>query len=438
MMNSIRRTLLVALIVGMSLVMLIGAYATYRVAQNEANEIFDYYLRQIALSLRDPRFRFDPSMAIPDEKDLDVVIRIWNLTGVTVYYSHPHRNLPTLTRLGYSTVATRDGPWRVYAIQDLGETIEVAQPLEARNDKAASAALRILIPYLFLLPLLGVIIWIIINRGLRPLTQLTGAVLARTPDSLEPLHDTRGTRELQPLIAALNDLLARLHTALAAQRAFIADAAHELRTPLTALQLQLQLLERAATDAERTAALNELKAGLQRATHVVSQLLTLARQDPAVSPAAATPLDLVAVVREVIVEHQTLAQAKHIDLGLPESISEAELIANPDALRVMLTNLIGNAVRYTPSGGKVDVQIGRDDSLYITICDNGPGIPEQDLLRVFDRFYRRPGHDDTGSGLGLAIVKSIAERLQARVSLHNRPQGGLCARVEFTAAPAQK
>jgi len=436
-MKSIRHTLLVALILGMSLVMLIGAYATYRVAQNEANAIFDYYLRQIALSLRDPRFRFDPSMAIPEERDLDVVIRIWNLTGVTVYYSHPHRNLPNLTRLGYSTVSTRDGPWRVYAIQELGETIEVAQPLEARNDQAASAALRILIPFLFLLPLLGVIIWVIIDRGLRPLTQLTGAVLARTPDTLEPLHDSGGTREIQPLIAALNDLLARLHSAMAAQKAFIADAAHELRTPLTALQLQIQLLERAPTEPERAAAQAELKSGLQRATHVVQQLLTLAREDPSVTKTGTTSLDLVALAQAVIVDHQALAQAKHIDLGMHDSLPGATVHANADSLGVLLANLVGNAVRYTPQGGKVDVKVGQDEHVFVTICDSGPGIPEQDLERVFDRFYRRPGNDEAGSGLGLAIVKSIAEHLQASVVLKNRPEGGLCARVEFPAQTRQ-
>jgi two-component system OmpR family sensor kinase len=172
-MNSIRRTLLVTLIFGMSAVMLIGAYATYRVARTEANTIFDYYLRQIALSFRDQRFRLNPRVTIPDEKDFDFVIRVWNIDGVTIYYSRPHRNLPNLTKLGYSTVSTPSGTWRVFAIQYLDETIEVAQPVHVRDAQAASAALRTLTPFLFLLPLLGILIWIIVGRGLLP--QFVGA-----------------------------------------------------------------------------------------------------------------------------------------------------------------------------------------------------------------------------------------------------------------------
>ncbi|MEJ2397279.1 MAG: histidine kinase dimerization/phospho-acceptor domain-containing protein [Gammaproteobacteria bacterium] len=255
-MKSIRRTLLVTLLVGMSTVMIIGAYATYRVARNEANTIFDYYLRQIALSFRDQRFKLNPRVNIPDEKDFDFVIRVWNVDGVTVYYSRPHRSLPNLTKLGYSTVKTPDGTWRVYAIQYLDETVEVAQPLSVRDTQAASAALRTLTPFMFLLPLLGLLIWFIVDRGLRPLTQLTRAVLPRTPASLEPLDEAASSKEVQPLILALNELLARLQSALEVQRAFIADAAHELRTPLTALQLQIQLVERAKDENQRVSALS--------------------------------------------------------------------------------------------------------------------------------------------------------------------------------------
>lgn len=430
-MNSIRRTLLVTLLVGMSAVMLIGAYATYRVAQNEANTIFDYYLRQIALSFRDQRFQLNPRVTIPDEKDFDFVIRVWNIDGVTVYYSRPHRSLPNLTKLGYSTVATPDGTWRVFAIQHLDETIEVAQPVRVRDAQAASAALRTLTPFLFLLPLLGLLIWFIVGRGLRPLTQLTREVITRTPNSLEPLHEATSTDEVQPLISALNDLLARLQSALDAQRAFIADAAHELRTPLTALQLQIQLVERAQDDAQRNAAVFELKTGLQRTTHVIQQLLTLARQDPANLDMATEPVDLIALVHDVVIQHQPLAQAKHIDLGIAAAVEKAELQANSDSLRILLANLISNAVRYTPESGKVDVLIVNDKHLSISICDTGPGIPEEEKSRVFDRFYRRPGNSESGSGLGLAIVKSIADRMQANIILLDNPEGGLCARVDF-------
>ncbi|MEJ2361307.1 MAG: ATP-binding protein [Gammaproteobacteria bacterium] len=430
-MKSIRRTLLVTLLVGMSTVMIIGAYATYRVARNEANTIFDYYLRQIALSFRDQRFKLNPRVNIPDEKDFDFVIRVWNVDGVTVYYSRPHRSLPNLTKLGYSTVKTPDGTWRVYAIQYLDETVEVAQPLSVRDTQAASAALRTLTPFMFLLPLLGLLIWFIVDRGLRPLTQLTRAVLTRTPDSLEPLDEAASSKEVQPLILALNELLARLQSALEVQRAFIADAAHELRTPLTALQLQIQLVERAKDENQRDAALSELKSGLERTTHVIQQLLTLARQDPANLDSSTESVDLIALIHDIVIQHQPLAQAKQIDLGISRAPEQATLQCNSDSLRIMLANLVSNALRYTPEGGKVDIFISQDPHFQISICDSGPGIPDEEKTRVFDRFYRRSGNAESGSGLGLAIVKSIADRIRATITLKDNPGGGLCANIEF-------
>ena len=430
-MKSIRRNLLVTLLISMSLVMLAGAFATYLVAKNEVNSIFDYYLRQIAMSMRDHRIQDNPGISIPDQSNFDLVIRIWNLTGVTVYYSHPHRSLPNLTQLGYSTVATPDGEWRVFALQYLDQTIEVAQPMQVRHTQAAMAAMRTLTPFLILLPVLGLLIWIVIGRGLRPLTQLTHAVLARSPDTLEPLHEAGSTQEIKPLITALNALLARLQLALESQRAFIADAAHELRTPLAALQLQIQLVERAEDDKERHSAIVELKTGLHRAAHVIQQLLTLARHDPATIELSTKHIDLVDIAKNVVVEHQPLALAKQIDLGICEGVDNAEVIGNYDSLYVLLANLVSNAIRYTPAGGKVDVRVGKNGHCFVSVCDTGPGIPPEDQERVFDRFYRRPGSIDSGSGLGLAIVKSITARMNASVALHNKAGGGLCAQVDF-------
>ena len=430
-MNSIRRNLLVTLLVGMTVVMMLGAYATYRVAQNEANAIFDYHLQQIALSLRDHRFQLNPSVTIPDEQNFDFVIRVWDRSGVTVYYSQPHRSLPGLAQLGYSTVATPEGNWRVFAIQYRDETIEVAQPLLVRNAQAAGAALRTLIPFLFLLPLLGLLIWFIIGQGLKPLTRLTQAVLERTPNSLEPLHEPASSQEIQPLVTALNGLLGRLQTALHAQRAFIADAAHELRTPLTALQLQVQLLERATDAPARQAAIADLKTGLRRTTHVVQQLLTLARQEPTATERTLVAVNLAELARHVVVDHQPLAEAKHIDLGVSDAVENAQLLGDAEAVRVMLANLVSNAVRYTPANGKVDVMVGKTDHVFISVCDSGPGIPAEERDRVFDRFYRRAGSDATGSGLGLAIVKTIAQQMNANITLQDAAAGGLCARIDF-------
>ena len=430
-MKSIRRNLLLALLGTMCAAMLIAGWATYRAAHHEADALFDYHLRQIALSVRDQTFLGSPDFLANDE-NLDYVIRVWDLSGLTVYYSKPHESLPELTQLGYSIAETSEGEWRVFATQYHGLTIAVAQPMRVRNRLATDAAWNTLRPFFFLLPVVGMLVWVLVGLGLRPLARLAESVRKRTPDSLAPLPDEGLPEEIQPLAASLNDLLARLQAAFAAQRDFVADAAHELRTPLTALQLQTQLVERAAGDTERGAALDELKRGLQRTGHTVQQLLTLARLEPGAVSMPSVRVELATLAREAVVEQTRVAEARDIDLGLAEVDSRAVVMGDAEALRILLSNLLANALRYTPRGGRVDVSCRmRDGQPVLEIADTGPGIPEAERERVFDRFYRRPGEQESGSGLGLAIVRAIAERHDAIVSLHAAQGGGLLARVVF-------
>ena len=430
-MKSIRRNLLLALLGTMCAAMLIAGWATYRAAHHEADALFDYHLRQIALSVRDQTFLGSPDFLANDE-NLDYVIRVWDLSGLTVYYSKPHESLPELTQLGYSIAETSEGEWRVFATQYHGLTIAVAQPMRVRNRLATDAAWNTLRPFFFLLPVVGMLVWVLVGLGLRPLARLAESVRKRTPDSLAPLPDEGLPEEIQPLAASLNDLLARLQAAFAAQRDFVADAAHELRTPLTALQLQTQLVERAAGDTERGAALDELKRGLQRTGHTVQQLLTLARLEPGAVSMPSVRVELATLAREAVVEQTRVAEARDIDLGLAEVDSRAVVMGDAEALRILLSNLLANALRYTPRGGRVDVSCRmRDGQPVLEIADTGPGIPEAEHERVFDRFYRRPGEQESGSGLGLAIVRAIAERHDAVVSLHAAQGGGLLVRVVF-------
>ena len=430
-MKSIRRNLLLALLGTMCAAMLIAGWATYRAAHHEADALFDYHLRQIALSVRDQTFLGSPDFLANDE-NLDYVIRVWDLSGLTVYYSKPHESLPELTQLGYSIAETSEGEWRVFATQYHGLTIAVAQPMRVRNRLATDAAWNTLRPFFFLLPVVGMLVWVLVGLGLRPLARLAESVRKRTPDSLAPLPDEGLPEEIQPLAASLNDLLARLQAAFAAQRDFVADAAHELRTPLTALQLQTQLVERAAGEAERGAALDELKRGLQRTGHTVQQLLTLARLEPGAVSIPSVRVELATLAREAVVEQTRVAEARDIDLGLAEVDSRAVVMGDAEALRILLSNLLANALRYTPRGGRVDVSCRmRDGQPVLEIADTGSGIPEAERERVFDRFYRRPGEQESGSGLGLAIVRAIADRHDAVVSLHAAQGGGLLARVVF-------
>ncbi len=434
-MNSIRRNLLAALLGAILVAMLLGGWATYRAARDEAGALFDYHLQQIALSLRDQTFQ-ESAEALVNDENLDYVIRVWDRSGLSVYYSRPHETLPELTRLGYSTSDTREGTWRVFATQYHGLTIAVAQPMRVRNRLAADAAWSTLKPFFVLLPALGLLIWFMVSRGLRPLARLAQSLRQRTSDSLDPLHEGDAPEEVMPLVSSLNDLLARLKVSLDAQRAFVADAAHELRTPLTALQLQTQLVERAESDAARAAALGELKSGLQRTVHAVQQLLTLARQEPGAAEYRMVSVNLAELVRNAVVEHARLAEARNIDLGVVDADEAVSVAGDADALRILLANLVSNALRYTPGGGQVDVSCGQNGGqAFLDVSDNGPGIPVEDRERVFDRFYRRGGDGETGSGLGLAIVRTIAARHGAMVSLADSEAGGLRVRVAFPATP---
>jgi two-component system OmpR family sensor kinase len=416
-----------------SAIVALGAFVTYRIARDEVDAIFDYHLRQVALSLAselaDGGHPF--GLSAPDPQ-LDFVIQIWSSEGITLYFSHPHRALPNRARIGYADVATSDETWRVFALQMPGRVIQVAQPMRIRRQRALAAAGRILLPSLLLLPALAVGIWFAVGRGLRPLERLATAVASRKPDQLGQLELPAPPSEIAPVLVALNDLLARLGKALAAQRDFVADAAHELRTPLAAVRLQAQLVERAPDDAARDKALEELKRGLDRMTRVVEQLLTLMRQEPGAAPAELQPLDLAALTREAISRHVDIAAAKPVDLGATALDEAARTLAEPGALAVLLDNLLENAIRYTPAGGRVDVAVGTTaERPFLDVSDSGPGIAAEDRPQVFERFYRGRDAREPGSGLGLAIVKAIADRHRAEIVLGDSALGGLSARVVF-------
>jgi two-component system, OmpR family, sensor kinase len=362
------------------------------------------------------------------------------MDGVRVYLSRPHSVLPNVTTLGFSTVTTSEGRWRVYGAQAMTKVIQVAQPMRVREQQAVDLALKTLRPFALLLPVLGFLIWIAVGSALQPLQRLTTLVKARRVDTLDPLPNEHLPDEVRPLVGALNDLLVRLGVALDRERAFMADAAHELRTPLTALHLQMGTLARAANEAERNDAMEKLSAGMQRAIRLVEQMLSLARQEPRVQPAR-VQVPLADIAREVVADLVPLADAKQIDLGISNS-QPAIVLGDPDALRTLIRNLVDNAVRYTPAGGRIDVSVENDredGQILLKVIDNGPGIPPEERSRVLDRFYRRPGTSPPGSGLGMAIVKAIADSHGATVELDSGPDGtGLAVSVRIPAAEVSK
>jgi two-component system OmpR family sensor kinase len=433
--SSLRERLLASLLAGVLLVGAAGGWVVYRNALVEADEFFDYHLRETALILRDEpvEYLLAPQLP-PTDASYDFVVQVWSLDGVRVYLSRPHAVLPDITTLGFSTVKTPEGRWRVFGVQALTRVIQVAQPLSVRERRAAELALQTLKPFALLLPVLALLIWFAVGHALEPLRRLTTQVKARRVDALDALPAGGLPDEVQPLVLALNDLLGRLRAALERERAFMADAAHELRTPLTALYLQLGMLARASGEAERAAAMSTLSAGVQRAIHLIEQLLALARQEPR-AETRRVPVRLDELAREIVTELVPQADAGRIDLGVAAA-QPATIAGDPDDVRTLLRNLVDNAVRYTPAGGRVDVTVESSaGEARLTVSDDGPGIPPEERERVFDRFYRRAGTAPSGSGLGLAIVKAIADAHGATLSLADGPSGkGLVVMVSFAAA----
>jgi len=282
--------------------------------------------------------------------------------------------------------------------------------------------------------MIGAVAWIV-RRGLEPLRFVAAEVQRRDARTLAPLGTDHLPREIEPLVNELNRLLERLRQAFAAQRAFISDAAHELRSPLTALRLQLQLLDRAPDETERLEARARLGAAVERAIHLVEQLLTLARSEPQDAAMELENVDLAAAAADAIKDTHDLALARKIDLGL-EAPPGLNVQGDREALRTLVRNLVDNAVRYTPPGGTVQVRCwSAAQRAQLEVSDTGPGIPPGEKKRVFDRFYRRAAAQEDGTGLGLAIVKAIAERHGAQIDLGEAPGGGLRVAVSFPLAP---
>ncbi len=434
-MNSLRIRLSVSLLLAALLVAAMLGIVTYRntLAANEA--LFDYQLRQTALSLRDQGVVPDMQPGWDGGETRDVVVQIWTMNGAVLYLSHPGTMLPDRATLGFSNVDAAGRRWRVYTMIANNHVIQVAQPQEIRRDLVAAAALHSLSPLLIFAPVMALLIWLLVGSGLRPVRRLEQEVTQRNVSALDPVSEQRLPDEIAPVAHAINSLLAKLKHAFAVQRAFVADAAHELRSPLTALKIQLQVLERAPDDDAKRAALAKLHEGVDRASHLIEQLLVAARTESTELKQAIQPVDLAETMRRAMADIFTLAESRQIalDFDAPDNLMVA---ADSDALKILMRNLLDNAVRYTPQGGTVKAKAAREkEGVALVIDDSGPGIPEQDRQRVFERFVRGETGGQKGSGLGLAIVKNILEQHQASIALSNSPLGGLRVTVIFKNIP---
>ncbi len=427
-MTSIRQRLLAGLLVGLSLVLGVMGYAAYHQARTEVNALFDYQLQQAALTLRNQNLLALAIRGQASDSEGDLLVQIWDRGGGLLYVSRQSWELPFATQPGFADLLWRDERWRLFTLYVGDRVVQVAQPARLRLRMSADIARRNVAPFLLLLPGMALVIWFGVGAGLRPLYRLAADIQQRQPGALEPVATEHLPAEITPLISALNDLLVRLAQTLDAQRQFIADAAHELRTPLTAVRLQAEIVQQATDVRERTVTLDALRAGLVRASHLVEQLLALARLEAGPVNSRVESVDVLDLAKQVIADYAPIADSRHLDLGLLPSVG-ASIAGDPGEWRTLLSNLVDNALRYTPAGGQIDVQVqllGSD--LVLTVSDTGPGISVAERERVFGRFYRGVHTTAPGSGLGLAIVKRIADHHRACIRLED-PEGGQGLRV---------
>jgi two-component system OmpR family sensor kinase len=430
-MSSVRHTALVWMTLLLTAVGAVAVVISYQLARNEAASFLDGQLRQIALNAGEglPEIAGPPVEHDPED---DFSIEIWNAAGELLRASPATIILPRQSAVGFSTINADHEDWRIYTSADDRRTVQVAQRMSVRHEIAERAAIESAAPILLVIPLAWLVIGWSLGRVLGQLTKLARTIAERGADSKEPIPTAGVPQEVTPLVEAMNILIGRLQHALDQQRRFVSDAAHELRTPLTALHLQIQNLGTAATRKNEPSSTSELSCGIRRASALLDQLLRMARFDTPVEVAQRQRIDLAELLTACVADHIHIASTNGVDLGITAR-ERALILAVPAELKILLGNLIDNAVRYTPNGGTVDVSLRcQDEGAAVEVADTGCGVSECDLPKLFDRFFRvAPPHIE-GSGLGLAIVDAIAKRNGLSVRIENRrDRTGLLARVSF-------
>ncbi|QAY86176.1 ATP-binding protein [Pseudomonas arsenicoxydans] len=437
-MSSLRRRLLLWLLPATFLVGLLASIGTYWGAVLELNDLLNDQMRYLAEHISvEPGERVvltdtgnKPSPLRDDNAD-EVLLQVWS-AGVLSYTTDSALRLPPPLQAGLSDVEVGDQIWHTFVSQRGDKVFRVAQAQNKRWEELAGLAVHLLWPVVSLIPLLALFLWFGITYGLKPLKTVATELSERNVNSLQPIASKELPGEVKPLVEALNDLLERLANAFAMQKHFIADAAHELRTPVAALCIQVELAQRATQEVDRQVSLSEVQSGVMRLTHLTQQLLTLARLEPDAQSPVMQRVELSALCKSVITDQVRRAEASGIDLGLTEHAASS-ICGDPETLRILLNNLVDNAIRYAGAHAKIDVAVrDTDEGVVLEVCDNGPGINAAERERVLERFYRGNNQTGSGSGLGLAIVKTIAEQHGAQVVLNAAPNGwGLRVSVTF-------
>ncbi|HYE70770.1 MAG TPA: ATP-binding protein [Aquabacterium sp.] len=371
------------------------------------------------------------------------VTQVWSSQGRLETSSWPALDAGPVLAPGFHDVDSQGKRWRVYAApaSHSGHRVQVLQSGDFRRHLAVERAGAALAPVMILLPLAILILWGVAQKLSREVREIGRKAAQQDEHTIAELPLTRVPSEIVPLVESFNSLLTRLRDAFATQRRFLQDAAHELRTPITAVALQLENVRHDLPAGACAQSFAQLEEGVHRAQRLVDQLLKMSRQEATAALEPPVSVELQSQVRDSINGLIALADRRNIDLGFvaePGVPAGVNLRCQAADLRSVLDNLIENALRYTPEGGVVDVRLtAQGGRPVVEVVDTGPGIPPDQLGRVFDRFFRVPGNGTRGSGLGLSIAQSAAQRCGLRIVLRNRQdRSGLVARIEMSAAAA--
>ena len=438
MQHSIKRFLFTYITIAVLVTYALLSLASYLVSQEELNELYDATLEQVASAIVAQHLAIDDSSHLYNnnktgldtnigdfkiDSEEEFYVRILANDDTVLYVSHPGVNVPLTSSLGLSTQQHQDTQWRIFSTKANQETIQVAQPIKFRKMTIKETAFSLMGSQLLFIPVLVILIFIAIKKALSPLATLSSDIQKRHSHDLKPFSEDEMPVEMKPLVHSLNTFMHRVSDMVSVLKRFTADAAHELRTPITALRIQLNLIEQAKSASEREQAINTLKGGIERSEQLISQLLTLARTEPNSQSREVKSINLLSLIKECIEGLLPQAYEKFIDLGLQPS-EELKVIGVRHEIKVLINNIMENAIRYTPNHGKIDISLfSNAEDIVLEIKDNGPGIPNDDFERVFERFYRGENLNVNGSGLGLSIVREIATQHDARIELLNLNPG---------------
>lgn len=425
--ESVQLKLSVTLCMAILAVAIVAGVFSFASALDEAHELQDDVLRQIAHLME--RQRLSPGSPVPEvsfassnEESRVIVQHLGYAASKAEVDAEEALPLPSNLSDGLHNLDAAGENFRVL-VQTMpgGERIAVAQESDFRDEIARDGALRTVMPFLLLMPVLLLIVADLIRKMFRPIAALSKEVDQRQDEELHPVEESHFPVEVRPFAVAINRLLGRIDQSMASQRRFVADAAHELRSPMTAISLQAERLEEAEMSEQARQRLRALRDGIDRGRKLLNQLLALAKAQSSGSMAVSL-VSIQSIYRRVLEELMPLAESKQIDIGV-DGQRDAHLLVSELDLFALVRNLVDNAVRYTPNGGKVDLALEcEEEHVTLIVEDSGPGIPVAERTRIFEAFHRLLGSDQIGSGLGLSIVKAIADRLGASITLGFRDE----------------